>query len=90
MQTLHNQQLNRINDCNKALSQVFGACGMWVVQQQCSSGLNNVLQYKNVKAISKKSSYFKKMKTLSNWQGIVTAVITLEQPGSGIHFSKSI
>jgi hypothetical protein len=63
---------------------------MEVVQQQCSSGLSNELQYKNIKAISKMSSYFKKMKTLSNWQGIVTAMFTLEQPGSSIPSSKSI
>jgi hypothetical protein len=63
---------------------------MEVVQQQCYSGLSNDLQYKNGKAISKKSSYFKKMKTLSNWQGIVTAIFTLEQSGSGTTFSKSI
>jgi len=68
IQILHNQQINRIYYYNKALSQVFGACGMEVVQQQRSPRLSNNLQYKNVKAISKKSSYFKKMKTFNNWQ----------------------
>jgi len=63
---------------------------MEVVQQHCSPRLSNDLQYKNVKAISKKSSYFKKMKTLSNWQGIVTAMFTLEEPGGGIPLSRSI
>jgi hypothetical protein len=87
---LHNQQINRIYDCNNALSQVFGACGMEVVQQQCSPRLSNDLQYKNIKAISKKSSYFKKMKTLNNWQRTVTAMFSLEQPGSGIPLSRSI
>jgi len=38
---------------------VSAACGMEVVQQQCSSGLSNDLQYKNVKAIFKAFIFLK-------------------------------
>ena len=37
-----------------------------------------------------KSSYFKKMKTLSNWQGTVTAGFTLEQLSKSIQSAGTI